>query len=85
MLTHAFREREFLPVLFALIAFSTMHAGAATVEYHLTIGEKAVNFTGKPGRAMAVNSSIPAPTLIFREGDLARIHVTNALLSLIHI
>jgi len=79
MLTHAFREREFLPVLFALIAFSTMHAGAATVEYHLTIGEKAVNFTGKPGRAMAVNSSIPAPTLIFREGDLARIHVTNAL------
>lgn len=52
---------------------------AATVEYHLTIAEKQVNFTGKTRRALAVNDSIPAPTLTFREGDLARIHVTNDL------
>ena len=52
---------------------------AATVEYHLTIDEKVVNFTGKPRPAIAVNGSIPAPTLTFHEGDLARIHVTNAM------
>jgi hypothetical protein len=51
---------------------------AATVEYHLTIAEKVVNFTGKPRQALTVNGSIPAPTLTFREGDLARIHVTNS-------
>lgn len=52
---------------------------AEVVEYHLSIGEKAVNFTGRPRTALAVNGSIPAPTLVFREGDLARIHVTNTL------
>jgi FtsP/CotA-like multicopper oxidase with cupredoxin domain len=52
---------------------------AEVVEYHLTIGEKAVNFTGRPRTALVVNGSIPAPTLTFREGDLARIHVTNSL------
>ena len=49
------------------------------MEYHLTIDEKQVNFTGKARSAVAVNGSIPAPTLTFREGDLARIHVTNAM------
>ncbi len=51
---------------------------AATVDYHLTIAEKEVNFTGRVRHAIAVNGCIPAPTLDFREGDLARIHVTNA-------
>lgn len=67
-----------LPALL-LILLTALHATAATVEYHLTIAEKEVNFTGKPRRAIAVNGSIPAPTLTFREGDLARIHVTNAM------
>ena len=52
---------------------------AATVEYQLTIDEKEVNFTGQPRRAMAVNGTIPAPTLTFREGDTARITVRNAM------
>ena len=52
---------------------------AATVEYHLTIAEKEVNFTGHPRRAVSVNGNIPAPTLTFHEGDIARIHVTNAM------
>ncbi|MGI9088809.1 MAG: multicopper oxidase domain-containing protein [Chthoniobacterales bacterium] len=62
-----------------LLTVGTFSAGAATVEYHLTIAEKMVNFTGKPRPAIAVNGTIPAPTLTFHEGDLARIHVTNAL------
>ncbi len=54
-------------------------AWAETVKYDLTIQEKEVNFTGSPRRGMGVNGSIPAPTLTFREGDLARIHVTNQM------
>lgn len=64
--------------MFAL-AMAPLPMLAAVVEYHLSIGEKAVNFTGRPRTAMAVNGSIPAPTLTFHEGDLARIHVTNTM------
>jgi len=63
----------------ALFAITTTRATAATVEYNLTIDEKIVDFTGSTRRAMAVNGSIPAPTLTFREGDFARIRVTNAM------
>lgn len=65
--------------LFPLGALTAIPASAEPVEYHLTIDEKIVNFTGKPRDAIAVNGGIPAPMLTFREGDLARIHVTNAL------
>ncbi len=62
-----------------LLAVGALSASAATVEYHLTIAEKMVNFTGETRPAIAVNGTIPAPTLTFHEGDLARIHVTNAM------
>lgn len=67
--------------LFALVLLTlgALPTGAATVEYNLTIAEKMVNFTGKPRPAIAVNGRIPAPTLTFHEGDLACIHVTNAM------
>jgi len=74
-----FPKNSLVPVLIALSALGTVRAVAATVEYHLTINEKEVNFTGKSRSAVSVNGSIPAPTLTFREGDLARIHVTNAM------
>lgn len=73
------RTPLFFTFLLALSAFAITRAAGATVEYRLTIDEKVVNFTGKPRQAIAVNGSIPAPTLTFREGDLARIHVTNAM------
>jgi len=66
-------------VALLLVVFGSSPLVAATVEYNLTIAEKEVNFTGKVRHAIAVNGSIPAPTLTFHEGDLARIHVTNAL------
>ncbi len=47
--------------------------------YHLTVDYKTVNFTGKDKRAMAVNNSIPAPTLRFEEGKNAVIYVTNKM------
>lgn len=62
-----------------LLTVGALSSGAATVEYHLTIAEKMVNFSGNSRPALAVNGTIPAPTLTFHEGDLARIHVTNAM------
>ena len=76
---HCSRKIPRCLLLLIVCVAAAMPAVAATVEYHLTIGEKEVNFTGQPRRAIAVNGSIPAPTLTFHEGDLARIHVTNAM------
>lgn len=77
-LTHL-SHLKVLSLSLLLGALTPWAATAATVEYHLTISERTVNFTGHPRRALAVNDSIPAPTLNFHEGDLARIYVTNAL------
>ena len=49
------------------------------VVYKLNIDYKTVHFTGKAKQAMAINNSIPAPALYFREGDTAVIHVTNQM------
>ena len=48
-------------------------------EFHLTIAETAVNFTGNARIATTVNGSIPAPTLHWREGETVTIRVTNHL------
>lgn len=48
-------------------------------EFDLVIAEMPVNFTGKPGFATAINGSVPAPTLKWREGDTVTIRVTNKL------
>ncbi|PHR69676.1 MAG: copper oxidase [Lutibacter sp.] len=50
-----------------------------TVTYRFTVDEKMVNFSGKEVEAMAVNNSIPAPTLTFTEGQNAVIYVTNSM------
>ena len=47
--------------------------------YHLSIDYKTVNFTGVKRQAMAINNSLPAPTLYFKEGETAVIHVTNKM------
>ncbi|MGN8072112.1 multicopper oxidase domain-containing protein [Mucilaginibacter sp. 22184] len=48
--------------------------------YHLYIGDTTVNYTGKARPAMAINGSIPAPTLTFTEGDTAEIYVHNNMM-----
>ncbi|KAB0539696.1 copper resistance system multicopper oxidase [Xanthomonas cissicola] len=45
----------------------------------LQIGRLPVNFTGRPRSAIAVNQSLPAPTLRWREGDMVSVRVRNAL------
>lgn len=53
--------------------------GPHTVIYHLTVSDTLVNYTGKHRRALAINGTIPAPTLYFTEGDTAEIYVRNTL------
>jgi len=48
-------------------------------EFDLEIGALAVNFTGQPGMATAVNGRLPAPLLRWREGDAITLRVSNRL------
>ena len=50
-----------------------------TVVKHLYVTDTMVNFTGKPKHAYAINGSIPAPELVFTEGDTAEIYLHNML------
>lgn len=52
---------------------------AKEVKYDLTVSEKVIQPTGKKVEALAVNGSIPAPTLRFKVGDTAKITVNNKL------
>ena len=63
-----------------LVLLSTSPAlWAKTVNYDLNLSEMTVNFSGKERRAMAINGSIPGPTLRFTEGDDAVMRVRNDL------
>src|SRR5215203_2330870 len=52
---------------------------AKTVRYDLYVKDTIVKFTGKTKRGIAINGSIPAPTLVFTEGDTAEIYLHNIL------
>lgn len=52
-------------------------AGVQTIRYDLYITDSTVSYTGKKRHAIAVNGSIPAPTLTFTIGDTALIYVHN--------
>ncbi len=62
-------------ILFLLVLASYGHG--ATVEYQLDIAYGSLNKSGTTVQAMLVNGSYPGPVLRFREGDTARISVTN--------
>lgn len=87
-------RRHFLQSLAALSAVSAVplragdsvaraKTGAPAVlsgrEFNLTIAPARVNFTGQERVGIAVNGSIPAPTLIWREGEEITLRVTNHL------
>jgi FtsP/CotA-like multicopper oxidase with cupredoxin domain len=56
-------------------------AGSVLVgpDFDLTLGETAVNYTGRHRMATAVNGLLPAPLLRMRQGDTVTIRVTNRL------
>jgi CopA family copper-resistance protein len=47
--------------------------------FELSVDRLPVNFTGKNSTAVAVNGSVPGPTLRWREGDVVTVAVTNRL------
>ena len=70
----------FIWIFFALSQLAFGQEPPKVVRYDLHISDKKVNFSGKrTKRAIAVNGSIPMPTLTFTEGDTAEIHVYNDL------
>ena len=66
-------------------AFSQEHVSSTKAntltgnEFDLTVSETSVNFTGNVRTATTINGSIPAPTLVWREGETVTIRVTNRL------
>jgi FtsP/CotA-like multicopper oxidase with cupredoxin domain len=48
--------------------------------YHLYISDTLVNYNAKNRPALAINGTIPAPTLYFTEGDTAEIYVHNTMM-----
>jgi CopA family copper-resistance protein len=64
-------------LLFCILAVNPVHAGV--VEYDLTISQQDLNITGSLASAMTINGAIPGPTLSFKEGDTAKIHVHNKM------
>ena len=58
---------------------SQLHPDAPIVEYTLDIAETTLSPAGRPIRALSLNGTVPGPTLRFREGQVARIHVRNRL------
>jgi L-ascorbate oxidase len=47
--------------------------------YDLTVGETTINVSGKDKTALAINGTVPGPTLRFKEGEDLIINVTNTL------
>ncbi|MBB6144336.1 CopA family copper-resistance protein [Silvibacterium bohemicum] len=84
-------RRRFLQGMIAagLVTWNAGLAKAATVlhpptelkgnQFDLVIDTLPVNFTGKVRTAVAVNGSVPGPTLRWREGDTVTLSVTNRL------
>ena len=48
-------------------------------QFDLRIGEVPINITGAARRALAINGSVPGPTLRWREGDTVKLRVANDL------
>jgi CopA family copper-resistance protein len=66
-------------VFFLLLIRGVVPVSAAIIEYDLEIDEQNFNITGQIVTGMTINGTIPGPTLRFREGDTARIHVHNKM------
>lgn len=51
-----------------------------TIIYNLYITDSTVNYTGRQRPTIAVNGSLPGPTLEFTEGDTAVVHIHNEMM-----
>ena len=74
----AYNKKIFFSVFLSCF-FLWTHTHAETIEYDLTIAQQKINITGTTVPAMTINGTIPGPTLRFKEGDAAIIHVHNKM------
>lgn len=65
--------------LLAAVSRQTQPGVLSGKQFDLSIGELPVNFTGTARKATAVNGSVPAPILRWRQGDEITLRVTNML------
>lgn len=68
-----------LRLLFILLLCATGAMAQRVVRYDLYISDTMLHDKGKMVMAMAINGTIPAPTLYFTEGDTAEIYVHNKM------
>ena len=65
------------------LAFAAKSVAAPPIlsgnSFNLVVEQVPVNYTGRSAYATAVNGSVPAPTLQWREGDAVTLSVTNWL------
>ena len=75
------KHTSFAVFVMASIAALPLCAHAETREYNLSIGSRIVSIDGHATPKITINGFMPGPTLRFKEGDDAVIHVTNTLKS----
>lgn len=69
----------FKTIILFLCCLARFSYAQQVVHYDLYIKDTLVNYTGYGKKAIAINGSIPAPTLEFTEGDTAEILVHNLM------
>mgnify|MGYP001589953215 FL=1 len=67
-------------VFFVLWLFAiAMPIAAEAKNYDLIISRENINITGESLQKVMVNGTLPAPTLRFKRGEEAVVHVTNKM------
>ena len=74
-----YRWPEFVGGIAAAVAMLLFVSTAFAGTYDLVIGETTLDVSGTERPALAINGSVPAPTLRFFEGEELTINVTNTL------
>jgi FtsP/CotA-like multicopper oxidase with cupredoxin domain len=69
----------FMSLCSVVAAQASLPQAPKVVRYDLYVGDTMVNYSGKTKHALAINGTIPGPTLDFTEGDTAEIYVHNTL------
>lgn len=69
----------FMSLCSIVAAQASFKEAPKVVRYDLYVSDTMVHYSGKMSHAIAINGTIPGPTLHFTEGDTAEIYVHNTL------
>jgi FtsP/CotA-like multicopper oxidase with cupredoxin domain len=71
--------KHILVMSFSFLIFLSSISFADVREYNLTVRYQNIKITDREVKAMTINDSMPGPTLRFKVGDTAEIHVSNEM------